>query len=348
MEIKIGKKVIGIDKPTFIVAELSGNHNQDYKLAVKTIKAAKRAGADALKLQTYTADTITIDCDNKYFQIRHGTKWDGQTLHQLYEKAYTPWDWQPKLKKVAEKEGLILFSAPFDITAVDFLEKMGVPAYKLGSPEINDIPLIEHMASKGKPMMISTGTATLKEIKDAVAACRRVGNKKIILLKCTSGYPTPLDEVNLNVLPDMAKRFKVLVGVSDHTLGISVPIAAVALGARVVEKHFILDRKAGGVDSFFSLEPDEFKEMVKHIREVEKALGKANYNLTPEMKKTRAFARSLFATEDIKSGEVFTGKNVRSIRPADGLPPKDIKKVLGKKAKKDIKKGTPLSWGLIK
>lgn len=347
-KIRIGNRTIGSMNPVFFVAELSANHNQDYELAVKTIKAAKEAGADAIKLQTYTADTITIDCDNKYFQINQGTKWDGQTLHKLYQKAYTPWEWQPKLKKEAEKLGMMLFSSPFDKSAVDFLEKMKVPAYKVASPEITDTPLIEYMASKGKPMIISTGVATLQDIEEAVNACKRKGNNKIIILKCTSGYPTPLEEVNLRTLPDLAKRFKAVVGVSDHTLGISVPIAAVALGAKVIEKHFILDRKAGGVDSFFSLEPKEFKDMVTAVREVEKALGKVTYQMTAEMRKSRNFTRSLFITEDVKAGETLTEKNVRSIRPGYGLHPRYLNEVLGKKAKKNITKGTPLNWDLIK
>jgi len=346
--IKIRNRAVGENNPVFIVAELSANHNQNYDVAVKTIKAAKEAGADAIKLQTYTADTITINCANKHFQIKHGTKWDGQTLHQLYQKAYTPWEWQPKLKKVAEELKLLLFSSPFDKTAVDFLEEMNVPAYKVASPEITDIPLIEYIASKGKPVFISTGVATLKDIEQAVDVCRKKGNNKIILLKCTSEYPTPMEEVNLKTMQDMAKRFNAVVGISDHTLGISVPIAAVALGAKVIEKHFILDRKAGGVDSFFSLEPKEFKDMVTSIREVEKALGKASYKLTKEMKKSRDFKRSLFITENVKAGEVLTQQNVRSIRPGCGLPPKYLKDALGKKAKKSIKKGTPLNWGLIK
>lgn len=334
-------------KRVFIVAELSANHKQNYGLAVETIKAAKEAGADAIKIQTYTADTITMDCNNKYFQINNGTKWDGQTLYELYKKAYTPWEWQPKLKKEAEKIGLIFFSSPFDKIAVDFLEEMNIPIYKIASPEITDIPLIEYIASKGKPIFISTGVANLQDIKEAINACRRKGNNDITILKCTSGYPTPLEEVNLKTLQDIAKKFKVNIGISDHTLGTSIPIAAVALGAQVVEKHFILDRKIESVDSFFSLEPKEFKEMVNAIREVEKGMGKVTYKLTNEMKKGRRYMRSLFIIEDMKKGEMLTEKNVKSIRPGNGLHPKYFKKILGKTIKQNIKKGTPLEWGMI-
>jgi pseudaminic acid synthase len=344
---KIEKKEIGEEKPVFIIAELSANHNQDYNLAVKTLKAAKNAGADAIKLQTFTPDTITLSSNKKYFQIKHGTLWDGKTLYDLYKQAYMPWEWQPKLKKIADELDLILFSSPFDQTAVDFLETMKVPAYKVASPEITDIPLIEYIASKRKPVFISTGIATLADIKEAISACRRKGNNQIALLKCTSAYPTPMDEVNLRIIPDLAKKFKVTVGLSDHTLGSTVPLAAVALGARIVEKHFILDRTLGGVDASFSLEPDEFKSMVKAIRDVEQSLGTITYDLTDKMKKSREFMRSLFVVESVHKGERFTKKNIRSIRPGCGLPPKELKNVLGKKAKDDIEKGMPLTWNLI-
>jgi pseudaminic acid synthase len=344
---KIEKKEIGDEKPVFIIAELSANHNQNYNLAVKTLKAAKNAGADAIKLQTFTPDTITLSSNKKYFQIKHGTLWDGKTLYDLYKQAYMPWEWQPKLKKIADELDLILFSSPFDQTAVDFLETMKVPAYKVASPEITDIPLIEYIASKRKPVFISTGIATLADIKEAINACRRKGNNQIALLKCTSAYPTPMDEVNLRIIPDLAKKFKVTVGLSDHTLGSTVPLAAVALGARIVEKHFILDRTLGGVDASFSLEPDEFKSMVKAIRDVEQSLGTITYDLTDKMKKSREFMRSLFVVESVHKGERFTKKNIRSIRPGCGLPPKELKNVLGKKAKDDIEKGMPLTWNLI-
>jgi pseudaminic acid synthase len=347
MEITIANKKIGENHPVFIIAELSANHNQDYDIAVATIKAAKEAGADAIKLQTYTADTITLNCDNQYFQIKGGTLWDGKSLHSLYQEAYTPWEWQPELKKIAEEIGLVCFSSPFDNSAVDFLEAMAVPAYKIASFEITDIPLIEYAASKAKPVIISTGIAALEDIEAAVSACKRMGNEQIILLKCTSAYPTPLEEVNLKTIPDLAERFNIITGLSDHTLGTTVPVAAVALGAKVIEKHFILDKKIGGPDAVFSLEPAEFKEMVDAVRAVEKALGKVTYELTETMEKSRAFTRSLFVTEDINQGETLTEKNIRSIHPGNGLPPKYFKEVLGKKAIGFIDKGTPLSWDLF-
>ena len=347
MEFEIGGKKIGKNYPIFIIAELSANHLQKFDNAVKLIKAAKEAGADAVKLQTYTPDTITIDCDNEYFQIKQGTLWDGKTLYQLYKEAYTPWEWQLKLKEIAESEGLICFSSVFDKSAVDFLEEINVPAYKIASFEITDIPLIEYVASKGKPVIISTGIATLSDIEEAVNACKRMGNNQIALLKCTSAYPAPLEDVNLRTIPNMASTFKTVVGLSDHTLGISVPIASVALGACIIEKHLTLDRSLGGPDAAFSLEPSEFKAMVKSVREVEKALGEVSYNLTEKMKKSRELSRSLFVIKDIKAGEVFTEENVRSIRPGYGLHPRYLKNILGKKAAKDIKNGTPLNSDLI-
>ena len=348
MYIKIANKKIGKNYPIFIIAEMSANHLQKYNNAVKIIKAAKEAGADAIKLQTYTPDTITIDCDNEYFQIKQGTLWDGQTLYELYKKAYTPWEWQPKLKEIAESEGLICFSTPSDKSSVDFLEKINVPAYKIASFEITDIPLIEYVASKGKPVIISTGIATLSDIEEAVNACKRMGNRQIALLKCVSAYPTPLEDVNLRTIPNLAETFKTVVGLSDHTLGISAPIASVALGAYIIEKHLTLDRKLGGPDAAFSLEPEEFKAMVKSVREAEKALGEVSYDLTEKMKKSREFSRSLFVVKDIKAGEVFTEENIRSIRPGYGLHTRYLKNVIGKRAKGSIKKGMPLSWELIK
>jgi len=347
MYIQISHRKIGKNQSIFIIAEMSANHLQKFDNAVKIIKAAKEAGADAIKLQTYTPDTMTIDCDNEYFQIKQGTLWDGQTLYQLYKRAYTPWEWQPKLKEIAENEGLICFSSVFDKTAVDFLEKINVPAYKIASFEITDIPLIEYVSSKGKPVIISTGVATLSDIKEAINACKRMGNKKIVLLKCTSSYPSPYEEINLKTIPDMAKRFKCLVGLSDHTLGISVPIAAVTIGAKIIEKHFILDRKLDGPDAAFSLEPEEFRQMVKSVREVEKALGEVSYKLTEKKRKSREFSRSLFVVKDIKKGENFTEDNIKSIRPGYGLHPRYLNNILGKKVKINIKKGTPLSIKLI-
>ncbi|GAG56194.1 unnamed protein product [marine sediment metagenome] len=346
--LRIGDIQIGEKFPVFIVAELSANHLQKFDNAVKLIKAAKEAGADAVKLQTYTPDTITINCDNKYFQIKQGTLWDGQSLYQLYKKAYTPWEWQPKLKEIAESKGLICFSSVFDKTAVDFLEKINVPAYKIASFEITDIPLIEYVASKGKPVIISTGIATLSDIEEAINACKRMGNDQIALLKCTSAYPAPLEEINLKIIPNLASTFKIVVGLSDHTLGISVPIASIALGACIIEKHLTLDRSLGGPDAAFSLEPDEFEVMVKAVREVEKSLGEVSYDLTEKMKKSRELSRSLFVVKDIKAGEFFTEENIRSIRPGYGSHPKYLKDILGKIATQDIKRGNPLSEKLIK
>jgi len=343
MEIKIGSRKIGGDNPIFVIAELSANHNQDFDLAVKTIKAMKAAGADAVKLQTYTADTITIDSENKYFKVSQGTVWDGTTLYKLYQKAFTPWEWQPKLKKIADGLGLVFFSSPFDNSAVDFLAKMNVPAYKIASFEITDVGLIEYVAKKNKPMIISTGVALREDISEALRVCKEAGNEKIALLKCTSAYPAPCGEMNLRTIPDMAKRFKTVVGLSDHSIGSTVAISAVSIGANIIEKHFILDRKLGGPDSKFSMEPGEFKQMVHAIRNTEKALGKVTYELSSCTKKSREFARSLFVVEDIARGESLTEKNIRSIRPGFGLAPKFLKSVLGKRARRKIKRGTPLS-----
>lgn len=340
---KIGNFDLSISPKTLVIAELSANHNQNFDIAVKTIYAAKEAGADAVKLQTYTADTITLDCDNEYFQIKQGTLWDGTTLHKLYQEAFTPWEWQPKLKQIAEEVGLICFSSPFDKSSVDFLESMDVPAYKIASFEITDIPLIEYTASKGKPIIISTGIASLSDIKDAIEACHKVGNFNICLLKCTSAYPASIDEANLLTMVDLKKRFSTLVGLSDHTMGSDVSIAAVALGASIVEKHFILDRNIGGPDSSFSMEPQEFKDMVNSIRNVEMALGQITYELSEKSKKNRHFARSIFAVKDIKKGEVFSEANIRSIRPGDGISPKYLPSILGKKALCDIIQGTPIN-----
>ena len=347
MTIKIGNKVIGEENKVFIIAELSANHNQQFDIAIESIRVIKECGADAVKLQTYTADTLTIDCSKDHFKIQQGTIWDGVTLYELYKQAFTPWEWQPKLKQFAEDIGLICFSSPFDKSAVDFLEMMNVPAYKIASFEIVDIPLIEYTAVKGKPMIISTGIATEEEIKDAIDTCRRVGNNQIALLKCTSEYPAPIEDANLRMIPALAKKFNTVVGLSDHTLGTIVSTAAVAVGARIIEKHFILDRKLGGPDSSFSLEPNEFKKMVDEIRQVELALGEAKFELNDKIKKSRTFARSLFVVKDISAGERFTEDNIRSIRPSYGLPPKHLNEILGKKALKNIERGTPLSWDLI-
>lgn len=347
MALSIGDRPVGPDNPVFIVAELSANHAHRYEVAADTVRAAARAGADAIKLQTYTADTITIDSDEPAFRIEGGTLWDGRTLHDLYGEAYTPWEWQPKLARIAEEEGILCFSTPFDRTAVDFLEDMAVPAYKIASFEITDVGLIEYVASKGKPVIMSTGIAGLADIEEAVAACRAVGNEQIALLKCTSAYPTPPGEVNLRTLPDMAERFRCVVGLSDHTTSTGVAAAAVALGACIVEKHLIVDRALGGPDASFSLEPDEFAAMVGAVRDAAEALGEATYELTEGSKSGRAFARSLFVVADVAAGEVFTEGDVRSIRPAGGLHPRHLKEVLGRRATKAVAKGTPLDWDLV-
>ncbi|WP_405316425.1 pseudaminic acid synthase [Methanobrevibacter sp.] len=347
MEFIISDKKIGDGYPTFIIAELSANHMNDFDIAVKTIEAIADAGADAVKFQTFTPDTITIDCDNEYFHIKQGTVWDGQILHELYEDAYMPWEWQPKLKKIAEDLGLIAFSSPFDKTSVDFLEGMNVSAYKIASFEITDIPLIKYVASKCKPIIISTGIASLEDIELAVKTCHDVGNENISLLKCTSSYPAPLDEINLNTIPDIKEKFGVIVGLSDHTLGWEVSTAAVALGANIIEKHFILDRNMGGPDSEFSMEPHEFKTMVNSIRNVEKALGNVSYELSDKMKANREFSRSLFVVKGMKKGEIITEDNVRSIRPGFGIHPKYLSKILGKKVNRDLDKGIPFDFKFI-
>ncbi|GAA0318711.1 pseudaminic acid synthase [Bacillus carboniphilus] len=347
MSINIGDFNIDRKSPTFIIAELSANHGHDINIAKRTIKAAKEAGADAIKLQTYTADTITIDCNNDYFRIKSGTIWDGRTLYDLYKEAYTPWEWHEELMDYAKELGLICFSSPFDKTAVDLLESLNVPAYKIASFEITDVPLIEYVASKKKPIIISTGIATLSEIDDAVQACRRVGNDQIILLKCTSAYPAKIEDANLRTMQNLKETFNVEVGLSDHTLGVTVPVVSVALGAKVIEKHFILDKSIGGPDASFSLDKHEFKQLVDSVRDAEKALGRIDYELTVKKIKSREFSRSLFVVKDIKAGDIFTEENVKSIRPGDGLKPKYIQSVLGKKAKQDISKGTPVSWAII-
>jgi pseudaminic acid synthase len=333
-------------KNCFIVAEISANHGQSFKRAVALIKKAKEAGADAVKFQCYTPDTLTINCDNKYFRIKHH-KWGGQTLYQLYQKAYTPWNWLKELKKIAEDLGLVFFATAFDKTAVDFLEDLDVPIHKIASFELVDLPLIEYIAKTKKPLILSTGMATLKEIKEAVDTAKKAGTKDIILLKCVSSYPARPEEMNLRTIPDMAKRFNLPVGLSDHTIGVATSIAAVCLGAKLVEKHFCLSRKIETPDSFFSLEPQEFKLLVENIRITEKALGKVHYGLTEDEKKSLVFRRSLFVVKDVRKGEIFNEENVKSIRPAYGLPPKYLSQVIGKKASRNIKRGTPLNENLI-
>lgn len=347
-EIRIGKRRISARHPVFIIAELSCNHLQDYDLAVRSIRAIKQAGADAVKLQTFKPDTITLNSKKRYFRIKQGTLWDGESLYELYKKVYTPWEWQPKLKKIAEGLGLVCFSSALDKSAVDFLENMGAPAYKIPSFEISDIPLIEYVASKNKPVLLSTGVAMLSDIQDAVSACKKMHNNRIIILKCVSNYPADLNEANLRAILDIGKRFKTLVGLSDHTLGPIAPIVAVSLGAMVIEKHFILDKKLKSPDSAFSSDFNEFKEMVAAIRKTESALGKIDYCLTPKANKNRDFRRSLFAIKDIKKDEALTKENIRSIRPGFGLPPKYMGYIIGKKSKINLKCGTPLSWEALK
>lgn len=331
----------------FIVAELSANHNGSKDVALKTIRAAKRAGADAVKFQTYTADTITLDCQNEDFKIKQGTLWDGRYLYDLYQEAYTPWEWHRELYDVAKAEGLICFSSPFDKSAVDFLESLGNPIYKIASFEITDVDLIAYAARKGKPMVISIGIATEEDIRLAVDTCRSAGNNDITLLKCTSSYPAPIEEANLCMIADLANRFKVKVGLSDHTLGSIAGITAVSLGACMIEKHFILDRSIGGPDAFFSMNELEFSQMVKDIRTVESAIGQVNYEPTDKMKAGRAFSRSLYVAENMKKGEVITEINVRSVRPGYGLHPKYLPEILGKKVNRDIEKGTRFTLDYI-
>ena len=324
--------------PVFIIAELSANHNGSLETAIETIRAAKRGGANCIKLQTYTADTMTIDCDKFDFVI-NGTIWDGQNLHKLYQEAYTPWEWHEELFRVAKEEGLVCFSSPFDKTAVDFLETLNVPAYKIASFEITDIPLIEYVASKGKPIILSTGIAELEDIELALDACRRMGNNDIALLKCTSSYPAPINEANMVMVKDLADRFDVISGLSDHTMGATVPVVATCFGAKIIEKHFILDRSIGGPDASFSMNEAEFTAMVKVVREAESAIGKIDYTLTEKQAKGKDFSRSLYVVEDIKAGDIITEKNVRSIRPGFGLHPKYYNEILGKKVTQDIEKG---------
>jgi pseudaminic acid synthase len=343
---EINGRSIGPGFPTYIVAEMSANHNQDYEEAVRLVVAAKEAGANAVKLQTYTADTITIDCRNEYFQIK-GTIWDGRNLHDLYREAYTPWEWQPRLKAVADELDIDFFSSPFDPTAVDFLEDMNVPVYKVASPEVVDLPLLRCIAKTGKPVIMSTGMATLAEIDEAVDTLKEAGNSQLALLKCTSAYPAPEEEMNLRTILHLAQAFGLPAGLSDHTLGTAVPVAAVALGACIIEKHFTLSREIPGPDSVFSLEPDELKLMVDSIRSSERALGQIRYGVTEEQAKNRAYRRSLFVVQDVRSGELFTTENVRSIRPANGLHTRYTEEVIGKRASRDVALGTPMSWDLI-
>ena len=343
----INQRAVGYGHPAYIIAEMSANHHQDYDQAVRIIEAAKDAGADAVKLQTYTPDTITMDCDNEYFRIK-GTIWEGATLYKLYGEAYTPWEWHSKLKAAADDIGIDLFSAPFDETAVDLLENVGIPVYKVASFEIVDLPLLRKIASTRKPIIMSTGMATLAEIDEAVQTIRATSDSPLALLKCTSAYPTPPEESNLRTIPHLAEAYQVPVGLSDHTHGIAVPVAAVALGACIIEKHFTLSRADGGPDSTFSLEPHEFKTMVDAVRVAEKALGQIYYGSAVREMESRALRRSLFVVRDMQAGELFTADNVRSIRPGHGLHTRHLEEVIGRKASKAIQRGTPLSWELVR
>lgn len=338
---KIGNFTIDDKSPVFIIAELSANHNGSLENALATIKAAKRAGADCIKLQTYTADTITLDSDKEDFVIK-GTIWDGKKLHSLYQEAYTPWEWHEQIYKVAQEEGLICFSSPFDKTAVDLLESLDSPAYKIASFEITDIPLIEYIASKGKPVIISTGIARQEDIELALDACHRMGNYDVALLKCTSSYPAPIEEANMCMVKDLAERYQVISGLSDHTMGSTVPVVATVFGAKIIEKHFIIDRAIGGPDASFSMNEEEFTAMVKAVREAEKAVGIVDYNLTEKQAKGRDFSRSLYIAEDIAKGQLFTENNLRSVRPGFGLHPKYYHQLVGKRATIHLEKGTPM------
>lgn len=321
---------------TFIIAELSANHGNSLETAKETIRAAKKAGADAIKLQTYTADTLTIDCNTEDFVLKGGTLWDNKTLYELYQEAYTPWEWHEELFACAKEEGLLCFSTPFDKSAVDFLEPFNPPAYKIASFEVTDYALVRYVASKKRPIIISTGIATLEEIEDVVRICKEEGNHDIVLLQCTSSYPAPLEGANLLTMPDLSKRFGVIAGFSDHTLGITAPIAAVALGAKVIEKHFILDKSIGGADASFSLDMDAFTQMVNAVRDTEKLLGKPTYNLDESTIKGRQFSRSLYVAKEIKKGERLSEENIRSVRPGYGLHPKYLGYLMGKCAKSDL------------
>jgi len=331
----------------FIIAELSANHGGKLDVALETVRAAKRAGADAIKIQTYTADTITINSKKDYFKINQGTHWDGQYLYDLYKEASLPWKWHSEIFRVAKEEGLICFSSPFDHTAVDLLEELDTPMYKIASFEITDIPLIEYAASKGKPMILSIGIADIEDIDLAIETCKKTGNHDITILKCTSAYPANPEDANLLTIPDIKKRFKVKAGLSDHTMGIEGPVVATALGATVIEKHFILDKSVGGADAHFSLDEKEFTEMVKAVRTAEKMMGKAEYEMTEKKEKSRQFARSLFVIADVKSGDLITEENVKSIRPGFGMHPKYLPSIIGKVFAHNVEKGMPLTFDLI-
>ena len=343
---KVGNRIIGEGAPAFIIAEMSGNHAGSIDNALKIVKAAKEAGADCIKIQTYTADTITIDCDNEYFGIGDGT-WKGENLYRLYQKAYTPWEWQPAIFEEAKKVGLEFFSTPFDFSSVDFLEDMGVGFYKIASFELVDIPLIRYVAKTGKPIIMSTGMATLEEIEEAVEAVKACGNENLALLRCASAYPAITDEMNLRTMTDMKERFGVPVGLSDHSMGAVGAVVSVALGGNIIEKHFCLSREIENPDSSFSMEPAEFEAMVRDIRQAELSIGRVSYGPTKQEESNLKFRRSLFAVEDIPEGGIITSDNIRSIRPAYGLAPKYYDSLLGKHTKCEVKRGTPLDWKMI-
>lgn len=346
MSFEINGRPIGPGHPTYIIAELSCNHNQDFDIALELVRQAHQAGADAVKLQTYRPDTITIDCDNEYFRIE-GTIWEGQNLFQLYKKAYTPWEWTPKLKAEANRLGMDLFTSPFDTTAVDYLETLDVPAYKIASFEIVDHILLKRVAETGKPVIVSTGMANLGDIQSAVNCLRKHGATQIALLKCTSAYPARPEDANLANIPDLCSRYSVISGLSDHTLGPEVPITAVALGANIIEKHFTLSRTSGSADDAFSLTPEEFKSMVDSVRITEKSIGKVTYGGVNSESSTKKLRRSLFVVQDVKAGEVLTTNHVKSIRPGHGIHTKYYDQVIGKIARSDISRGTPFAWNLI-
>lgn len=345
--IKINGRVIGKSKPVYIVAEISSNHNKDFNLTIETIKSAKACGADAVKVQTYKPDTITLNCKNSDFMISGGTLWDNSSLYDLYEKAYMPWEWLPKLKDFADSIKIDFFSTPFDFTAVDYLEKINVCAYKISSFEIVDLPLIERIAKTKKPIIISTGMATLDEIKSAISVIKTNGGDEIALLKCTSSYPAPDEDMNLLTITDMMKIFNVPIGISDHTTETLVPSISIALGAVIIEKHFALSKNIKSPDIAFSLDPKDFKTMVENVRRVEKLIGKVFYGVSKSESSTYRFRRSLYASDNIKNGEILSLNNIKSVRPSFGLPPKHLKEILGKKATKDISFGTPITWELI-
>ncbi|KAB7889770.1 pseudaminic acid synthase [Poseidonibacter ostreae] len=342
---KIGSFDLNSDG-VYVIAELSANHGGDINIAKETIKAAKEIGANAIKLQTYTADTLTLDSDKEDFTIKGGTLWDNKKLYDLYKEAYLPWEWHEELFDYARSIDIDIFSSPFDKSAVDFLEQFNPSAYKIASFEITDYELIRYTASKGKPIIISTGIATIDEIQDAVDICKSVGNEDIVLLKCTSSYPAPLEDANLLTIPNLAQTFGVISGFSDHTFGSTAPIVAVALGAKVIEKHFILDKSIGGVDAGFSLDKNEFKEMIEAVRDTEKLIGKVDYSMSEKKKKSRQFGRSLYIAKDIKKGEMFTEENIRSVRPGYGMHPKYLKDILGQVAEKDYDFGDRLKFNI--